>query len=162
MYACLERLAPLVTATERESVWLQMGRLARSQERDLRSWLYDEAPAAETSLAGALRAVAASVEDDHGVNVDVVTVGDVPASDRVRPVVEATREAIVFEWAESQQSPIAFTLAGGYLADCLSRDELVDLHRLTIDKAHEIWARRQAARKQRDNSWRLSEEEVRQ
>ncbi|WP_223394424.1 ATP-binding protein [Nocardioides rotundus] len=72
-----------------------VARLARSQERDLRSWLYDEAPAAETSLAGALRAVAASVEDDHGVNVDVVTVGDVPASDRVRPVVEATREAIV-------------------------------------------------------------------
>jgi signal transduction histidine kinase len=71
-----------------------VGRLARSQERDLRAWLYDEAPSAEASLAGALRAVAAAVEDDHGVAVDVVTVGDLPATERVRPVVEATREAL--------------------------------------------------------------------
>ena len=39
--------------------------------------------------------MAAAVEDDHGVAVDVVTVGDVPASERVRPVVEAAREALV-------------------------------------------------------------------
>ena len=97
-----------------------------------------------------------------GYGLVLYNAGVDPYGDGVTSADLATREEIVFEWAESQHSPIAFTLAGGYLADGLSRDELVDLHRLTIDKAHEIWARRQAARKQRDNSWRLSEEEVRQ
>ena len=71
----------------------QVARLARAQERDLRTWLYEEAPATETTLAGALKAVAAQLEDDHGVSVDVVTVGDTPAGP-VRALVEATREAV--------------------------------------------------------------------
>lgn len=71
-----------------------VARLARAQERDLRSWLYDEAPAAETSVAGALRALAAAIEDDHGIAVDVVTVGDVSVSEEVRPLIEATGEAL--------------------------------------------------------------------
>ena len=70
-------------------------RLARAQERDLRSWLYaDPAPAA-TSTASALREAAAEVEDAHGVPVEVVTVGDVPFDEAVRPVVLAAREAMV-------------------------------------------------------------------
>ena len=81
--------------------------------------------------------------------------GGVTASDL------ATREEIVFEWADSQQSAIAFCLAGGYLSDGLTQQELVDLHRFTIDKAHEIWARRQTAKQRLDNSWRLADEEVR-
>ena len=69
--------------------------LARAQERDLRAWLYgDEAPA-EGSVAGALRAAAAEVEDAHGVPVEVVTVGDSPTSEVVRPLVLAAREAMV-------------------------------------------------------------------
>jgi signal transduction histidine kinase len=69
--------------------------LARAQERDLRAWLYaDEAPP-DTSVSSALRAAAAEVEDAHGVPVEVVTVGDVPASDRLRPLVLAAREAMV-------------------------------------------------------------------
>lgn len=69
----------------------QVTRLARAQERDLRAWLYDQVPDAETSLAAALKSVAAAVEDAHGVGVDVVTVGDGPVA---RPLVEATREAV--------------------------------------------------------------------
>ena len=69
--------------------------LARAQERDLRAWLYgDEAPP-EGSVAGALRAAAAEVEDAHGVPVEVVTVGDSPTSELVRPLVLAAREAMV-------------------------------------------------------------------
>ena len=69
--------------------------LARAQERDLRSWLYaDEAPP-DTSVSSALRSAAAEVEDAHGVPVEVVTVGDAPASDHLRALVLAAREAMV-------------------------------------------------------------------
>ncbi|MFT4264006.1 MAG: ATP-binding protein, partial [Nocardioides sp.] len=71
-----------------------VARLARAQERDLRSWLYAGESAVPDTLAGALRAVAAEVEDTHGIAVDVVTVGDVPAGEALRPLVAATREAL--------------------------------------------------------------------
>ncbi len=72
-----------------------VSRLARAQERDLRSWLFDAPAAAGASLAASVRAAAAEVEDAHGVVVDVVAVGDVSSDDRVRPVVAAAREAMV-------------------------------------------------------------------
>jgi signal transduction histidine kinase len=71
-----------------------VARLARAQERDLRSWLYADESADDRSIAGALRAAAAEVEDAHGVSVDVVAVGDGPLDDALRPVVQATREAV--------------------------------------------------------------------
>ena len=70
-------------------------RIARAQERDLRTWLYGDVDAADTSVAGALRRAAAEVEDAHGVPVEVVTVGDVPLGERARPLVLAAREAMV-------------------------------------------------------------------
>jgi signal transduction histidine kinase len=69
--------------------------LARAQERDLRSWLYDDQAHPETSVAGALKAAAAEVEDAHGVPVEVVTVGDVQVTETLRPLVLAAREAMV-------------------------------------------------------------------
>jgi len=70
-----------------------VARLARSQERDLRSWLYAGEAADESTLASALRGVGAAVEDTHGASVDVVTVGDCAFSEGLRPVVNAAREA---------------------------------------------------------------------
>ncbi|WP_228804789.1 ATP-binding protein [Nocardia higoensis] len=52
-------------------------RLARSQERELRRWLFEDAAPAHSSLAAALRTIAGEVEDQHGVKVTPVTVGDV-------------------------------------------------------------------------------------
>lgn len=52
-------------------------RLARSQERELRKWLFDDTGPAHSSLAAALRTIAGEVEDQHGVKVTPVTVGDV-------------------------------------------------------------------------------------
>lgn len=72
-----------------------VAKLARAQERDLRAWLYADRPRPETSLADALRAAAAEVEDGHGVPVEVVIVGDAPSSERSRPLVLAAREAMV-------------------------------------------------------------------
>ncbi|WP_372728911.1 PspC domain-containing protein [Nocardioides sp.] len=71
-----------------------VARLARAQERDLRAWLYVGDSADERSLAGALRAAAAAVEDAYGISVDVVTVGDCELDDAVRPLVAAAREAL--------------------------------------------------------------------
>ena len=74
----------------------EVSRLARTQERELRGWLY--APAgeqADLTLARALEQAAAEVEEDHGLAVEVVTVGDCPTSARVTALVAAAREALV-------------------------------------------------------------------
>ncbi len=72
-----------------------VGTLARRQERELRQWLGGVAPAAaESSLAAALTAAAQEIEELHGVEVEVVTVGDCPLDDRLRALVGAAREAM--------------------------------------------------------------------
>jgi signal transduction histidine kinase len=68
--------------------------LARRQERELRNWLYgDELP--EATLKAALTAAAAEVEDERGVPVELVTVGDCDTSDAIQALVRAAREAMV-------------------------------------------------------------------
>ncbi len=51
-----------------------------------------------------------------------------------RPVLEE-REETVFEWCRKQALPVAFVLAGGYVSPGFDRDDLVDLHRLTLAAA---------------------------
>ena len=71
-------------------------RLARSQERDLRRWLYGESTTQHSGVRSALQAVAAEVEDAYGTPVEVVVVGDAPWSPggTADAVVAATREAV--------------------------------------------------------------------
>lgn len=45
------------------------------------------------------------------------------------------REQMVFAWARANDIPAAFCLAGGYTAGGVTMDELVDLHRITIETA---------------------------
>lgn len=71
-----------------------VARLARTQERELRSWLFEDDAGADATLGAALRAVAAAVEDDHGVPVEVVVVGDCPYTEACAALVAATREAV--------------------------------------------------------------------
>ena len=71
-----------------------VARLARAQERDLRSWLYAGDSTDERTVASALRGAAARVEDEYGVSVDVVTVGDCDFEEALRPVVHAAGEAL--------------------------------------------------------------------
>lgn len=70
-------------------------RLARGQERDLRGWLYDAAPAGDATLAVALKQAAAESEDSFGIAVDTVVVGDAPLDERLRALLAAAREALV-------------------------------------------------------------------
>jgi signal transduction histidine kinase/phage shock protein PspC (stress-responsive transcriptional regulator) len=79
----------------------EVARLARAQERELRAWLYrpsgtgkDESEEPET-LAEAVKATAAEVEDHHGTPVEVVCVGDCPLDEKLGAQVQAAREAMV-------------------------------------------------------------------
>jgi signal transduction histidine kinase len=69
--------------------------LARRQERELRAWLYGGPDRESGTLASEIEAMAAEVEDVHGVEVDVVTVGDTTLTPSVNALVQATREAAV-------------------------------------------------------------------
>ena len=71
-----------------------VARLARSQERDLRAWLYSGDSTDESTVAGALRRMAAIVEDAHGIPVELVVVGDRPYDEALTPVVRAAGEAL--------------------------------------------------------------------
>ncbi len=77
----------------------EVATLARRQERELRDWLAGrpvvEPGAAGTTLASALQAMAAAVEADHHVAVELVVVGDRPLDDRTAALVAAAREAAV-------------------------------------------------------------------
>lgn len=69
-------------------------RLARGQERELRSWLNG----GDASAGGFIDAVvetATDIEVAHGVAIDVSTVGDRPLDEPGLAVVKATREALV-------------------------------------------------------------------
>ena len=70
-------------------------RLSRSQERDLRSWLYGGSATSDTSLRAAIERTAAEVEEQYGVPIDVVVVGDCELDDRLATVAKAAREALV-------------------------------------------------------------------
>lgn len=73
----------------------EVQRLARVQERALRSWLYQRRTDDETTVSPALERVAAEVEEAHGVPIEVVCVGDCPLDDGLRATLQAAREAMV-------------------------------------------------------------------
>jgi signal transduction histidine kinase len=84
----------------------EVARLARGQERELRSWLYGpggyrrsgapDHPALEAGLTEALAAAAGEVEDTYALTVRPVVVGgDRMLDDGLRALVLATREAMV-------------------------------------------------------------------
>lgn len=83
----------------------EVTRLARAQERELRSWLYGPSAAAEAgpegdrdgagaaTLRAAVESAVAAVEDAHAVPVEVVVVGDRPLDTPAEALVQALREA---------------------------------------------------------------------
>ncbi|WP_407560641.1 PspC domain-containing protein [Streptomyces sp. 184] len=81
----------------------EVRKLARAQERELRTWLYkpegtgkdEEDGSGPGTLAEGVRKAAAEVEDYHGVPVEVVCVGDCPLDDKLGAQLQAAREAMV-------------------------------------------------------------------
>jgi signal transduction histidine kinase len=73
----------------------EVAKLARRQERELRSWLAGSGPARPGErLADALRGAAEDVEESHGTPIDLVVVGDARLDEPLDALVAATREAL--------------------------------------------------------------------
>jgi signal transduction histidine kinase/phage shock protein PspC (stress-responsive transcriptional regulator) len=78
----------------------QVVKLARAQERELRSWLFEgrapgEAHGESTTIAEGIRQIQRDVEERHGVPVEAITVGDCELDDRLKALLAAAREATV-------------------------------------------------------------------
>ena len=78
----------------------QVVSLARAQERDLRSWLFDgRAPGSldglATTLSGGVRLIQQDVEAQHGIVVEAISVGDCDLDADLSALLAAAREATV-------------------------------------------------------------------
>jgi signal transduction histidine kinase len=76
----------------------EVTRLARQQERDLRSWLanpekFGSSPTSALTLSQSILEVEGEIEDNYGVAVDAVVVGDLTLDDSILALVAACREA---------------------------------------------------------------------
>ena len=84
----------------------EVSRLARGQERELRTLLYGDR-AASGQLADELRRHAGEIEDGYAVKVDVVVVGDIELTDDLAALVAAARESLVNAAKHSQSTAIS-------------------------------------------------------
>lgn len=73
----------------------EMLTLARNQERELRAWLNGTSLRSDSTVAGAIEQIAAAVELQFKIPVEVVTVGDMSVDERAGAILEASREAIL-------------------------------------------------------------------
>jgi hypothetical protein len=87
----------------------EVAKLARAQERELRSWLFNgEAPGTSSSedktVTTAVARIQSDIEAAHGITVEVVTVGDCELDDNLRELIAAAREATVnsAKWSGEQ------------------------------------------------------------
>ncbi len=82
--------------------------LARRQERELRSWLYDDNSSVVTGTIGVrVEEIAAEVELDHGLPVDLVVVGDAEITATSEALLMAVREATVNAAKHSQADQVS-------------------------------------------------------
>jgi signal transduction histidine kinase len=85
----------------------EVAALARRQERELRAWLNQRREPGDRTVASALEAAAAEVEEAHRVPVEVVAVGDAPLDERAEALVAAAREAMVNAAKFAGDGPVA-------------------------------------------------------
>jgi signal transduction histidine kinase len=71
-----------------------VARLARRQEHALRAWMAGEAELLSETLVAALRDAVATVEDEHGITVELTAIGDRPLDSAGEELVAAAREAL--------------------------------------------------------------------
>jgi signal transduction histidine kinase len=110
-------------------------RLARKQERELRTWLLtgqtDRATAA--TFGALIDAHAAELEDANGVAVEVVHVRDCPVDDALNALALATREAIVNAQRHAHVASVAvFTEVEPDIARVYVRDRGVGFDRASV------------------------------
>ena len=86
----------------------RMAHLARTQERELRAWLFGKTGTlVKESLSGALEALAGRCESRFPVSIDVVVVGDAQLDERLEALIAACGEAISNAAAHSDGSSVS-------------------------------------------------------
>jgi two-component sensor histidine kinase len=113
-----------------------VARLARAQERQLRSYLYDEDARAGT-LGAALTAALDEVEDLHGVPVELVVTGDRPMDPHLDALVKAVREAAWNAVRHASPPVTAYVEVGPKTVEAFVRDHGsgFDLDDVAADRA---------------------------
>ncbi|SDT02405.1 ATP-binding protein [Microlunatus soli] len=112
----------------------EVQRLARRQERELRTWLYGE-EVTDTTLKAALATAAAEVEDERGIPVELITVGDCELTEPMQAMIRAAREAIVNAAKHSGADKIdVFAEATEDLVEIFVRDRGSGFDAETIDE----------------------------
>lgn len=138
----------------------EVTRLARSQERELRRWLFGGAEADHSSLVAALTTISGEVEDHYGVTVDPVTVGDVALDDPPEvsgltkevstALLGATREALVNAAKHSGATSIdLYAEAAGDAVEVFVRDRGCGFDPATVPDDRQGLARSVRARIER-------------
>ncbi len=107
-----------------------VARLARRQERELRTWLFGDPAQRRESFAAAVSALAAEVEETYGTEIEAVTVGD------------TTREELRDEtWARAASALVAATREALVNAAKHSGAQKVDVYAEVLDDQVEVFVR---------------------
>lgn len=96
--------------------------LARSQERELRQWLYQTRATSDRSVSAGLKDIAAEVEDEHGKPIEVVSVGDARPSAATDALLDATRQALVNAVTHGGEPVSVYSEAGAGIIEVFVRD----------------------------------------
>lgn len=96
--------------------------LARSQERELREWLYQERTTSDRSVSAGLKDIAAQIEDSHGKPIEVVTVGDARPSAQTDALLNATQQALVNAVTHGGEPVSVYCEASDTLVEVFVRD----------------------------------------
>ena len=86
-------LQTLALIQNRAGASTEVARIARAQERELRDWLFTGSAPVDADLAQELRDIAAAIELDYAVRIDVVAAGSAFAANSA--LVAAAREAML-------------------------------------------------------------------
>lgn len=100
----------------------EVTRLARAQERALRSWLYAPEGDPTRTFAARLQRDAAEVESAYAATLEVVTVGDGPIDAPISALLAATRESMVNAAKHGGGSASVYAEIGDETAEVFVRD----------------------------------------
>lgn len=100
----------------------QVFTLARSQERELRNWLYQERTPTDRSVNAGLQQLAAQIEDTHGKAIDVVTVGDARPSAQTDALLDAAAQAMINAVKHGQEPISVYCEASAQQVEVFVRD----------------------------------------
>ncbi|HUG51842.1 MAG TPA: PspC domain-containing protein [Terrimesophilobacter sp.] len=127
-------LQTLALIQNRAGASTEVARLARAQERELRDWLFAGTAPSGADLATQLRDVAAAIELDYPVRLDVVAAGDAGPSNA--SLVAAAREAMLNAARHAGGDVSVYVESSAESIDVFIRDRGpgVDLEALPADR----------------------------